>query len=450
MIDGTGAPATADSTVLTFDGRISAVGPANAIAIPGDAKVVDAPGKFLIPGLADMHIHLTGAGEPTGSREFLLPLLLANGITTVRDMGGRIDWLKQLRSEIESGKRLGPQIFFTGPYLDGNPPAFQPSIVVQNKVEAAAAVGKLISEGVDFIKVQSRLNRESYFAIAEECGKLHVRFVGHVPDTVSASEASEAGQTSIEHLTGVLVATSAREDELRREQIAPGPANQSMDEAIQRGREWQRKLLDTLSSQKAELLVSEFKRNRTWQVPTFPTLVHMGFLTPETDLGGDPRLKYVPFKLREIWDQGRKSQFENRDETDYKLRAEIIRRSLEIVRKMNTAGVPIMAGTDAAAPNVFPGFGLHEDLVYLVQAGLTPMQALQAATMRPAEFLGRSREQGSIEVGKRADLVLLDANPLEDIHNTQKIRAVVLSGKLLGRDELDALLAGVERFAASH
>jgi hypothetical protein len=378
----------------------------------------------------------------------MLPLLVANGITTVRDMGGRVDFLKGLRSEIESGKRPGPQIFFTGPYLDGEPPAFQPSIIVRNRSDAAAAVRQLKSEGVDFIKVQSRLNREGYFAIAEECRAQGMRFVGHVPDTVSALEASQAGQASIEHLTGVLVATSTREDGLRSEQLAPGPANESMDAAVERGRAWQRELLGSLSTQKADALVQEFVRNQTWQVPTFPTLVHMGFLTPETDLGNDARLKYVPSKLRAIWEQGRKAQFEHRDATDFALRAEIVRRSLEVVGRMNAAGVAIMAGTDAAAPNVFPGFSLHEDLFFLVRAGLTPMQAMQAATLKPAEFLGRSEEQGSIGVGKRADLVLLDANPLEDIRNTQKIRAVVLNGKLLERGDLDGLLARAERFAA--
>ena len=450
VIDGTGAPVQPDSTVLIFGERISAIGLANAIETPPGAKVVEGAGKFLIPGLADMHVHLTGAGEPSGSREFMLPLLVANGITTVRDMGGRADWLKQLWSEIESGKRLGPQIFFTGPYLDGDPPAFQPSIVVRNKTEAAAAVELLKAEGVDFIKVQSRLSREAYFAIAEACRAQKMRFVGHVPDAVSASEASPAGQASIEHLTGVLVATSTQEEELRREQLATGPSNESIEAALQRSRAWQRKLLDSQPTQTTDALNQKFSQNGTWLVPTFPTLVHTCFLTPESDLRNDPKMKYVPLKLRQIWEQGRRERLANYGAPDFALRAEIVRRSLEIVGKMNAAGVPIMAGTDAAAPNVFPGFSLHEDLTFLVQAGLTPMQALQAATLKPAEFLGRSREQGSIAPGKRADLVLLDANPLEDIRNTQRIRAVVLNGKLLERGELDGLLAGAERYAGAH
>src|SRR5262249_18795891 len=202
VIDATGGPAGPNSTVLIEDSKITAAGPDSSIAIPSGAQVIDATGKFLIPGLADMHVHLTGAGEPTGSREFILPLLVANGITTVRDMGGKVELLKQLRDEIDTGKRLGPQIFFTGPYLDGDPPSFQPSIVVKTATEARNAVDLLSGEGVDFIKTQSRLERDPYFAIAEESRKKGIRFVGHVPDRVAPLEASQAGQASIEHLTG--------------------------------------------------------------------------------------------------------------------------------------------------------------------------------------------------------------------------------------------------------
>ncbi len=219
VIDATGEAPKADFTVIIEGQRISAVGPSSSTPIPHGAKIVDGSGKFLIPGLADMHIHLTGAGEPTGSREFIIPLLIANGITTVRDLGGKVEYLKALREEINSGKRAGPQIFFTGPYLDGNPPSFQPSVVVQNAAEAVAAVQTLKREGVDFIKVQSRLQPEAYYAIAEESKKQGIRFVGHVPDSITVVAASDAGQASIEHLTGVLFGCSSREEELRQRQL---------------------------------------------------------------------------------------------------------------------------------------------------------------------------------------------------------------------------------------
>lgn len=447
VIDATGAAPKPDFTVVVESSRISAVGPSESETVPADAKIIDGARKFLIPGLADMHIHLTGAGEPGGSREFIIPLLIANGVTTVRDMGGKVDLLKELRAETSSGKRAGPQIFFTGPYLDGNPPSFQPSIVVQNAAEATAAVLKLKSEGVDFIKVQSRLLPDPYQAIASEAKKLGIRFVGHVPDSITAVVASDAGQASIEHLTGVLLDCSTREQDLRRRQLQALPVRQDL--AIARERAWNKELLDSYSPALTESLVEKFRTNQTWQVPTFTTLVHLGYITPETDLGKDPRMKYVPPALRQIWEQSRKQRLGPYNAEDFAQRAESIRRLLEIVGKMNAHKVPIMAGTDAAAPNVFPGSALHEELAYLVQAGLTPVEALETATIRPADFLGLSAKQGTIETGKRADLVLLDANPLEDIHNTQKIRAVVFNGKLFDRSYLDALLAGVARYAES-
>jgi imidazolonepropionase-like amidohydrolase len=450
VIDTAGGAPLPDSTVIVQGTKILSVGPSTSVAVPSGAKVIDGGGKFLIPGLADMHIHLTGAGEPSGSREFILPLLIANGITIVRDMGGRVDSLQQLRAEIDSGKQIGPQIVFTGPYLDGNPPSFQPSIVVQNAAEAAAAVDKLRSEGVDFIKVQSRLQPAPYYAIAAEAKKDGIRFLGHVPDSVTAAAASDAGQASIEHLTGVLLGCSTREDELRQRKIASPRTNENKEQAMKRDRAWTKDLLDSYSDRTAAGLFQKFVANHTWQVPTLPLLMHLAYLTPETDRTGDPRLRYIPQTVRQGWDWTKLETLDSRTEEDFALRRRLVKQSMAAVKAMNEVGVNFMAGTDAAAPNVFPGFSLHEDLAYLVEAGFTPLQALQAATTKPAEFLGRNETQGTIQAGKRADLVLLDANPLADIHNTQKIRAVIVNGRLLERADLDALLAEVEQFAGSH
>jgi imidazolonepropionase-like amidohydrolase len=450
LIDGTGAAPQSDMTVVIRGTTIVAVGPSVSTSIPSRANTVNATGKFLIPGLADMHIHLTGSGEPDGSREFILPLLIANGITTARDMGGYLDDLKKLREEINSGKRFGPQIVFAGPYLDGNPPSFQPSIVVQNATEAQTAVHQLKTDGVDFIKVQSRLSAPAYFAIAAAAHKEGIRFVGHVPDAVSPFVASNAGQASIEHLTGILLACSSREDELRQQQVPAPPVGETPAELVIRQRRWQQEVLNSYSPQKADSLFKKFVANHTWQTPTLPLLLDLAYLTPATDRANDPRLKYIPGNVKKIWEQGSRGSLANRTDADFAQRAELIERSLGVVRDMSAAGVKILAGTDSVAPNVFPGFSLHESLADLVRAGLTPMQAIQAATSSPAEFLEREAQQGIITVGKRADLVLLDANPLDDIHNTGKINAVVLNGRLINRADLDALLKKAEQFAATH
>jgi imidazolonepropionase-like amidohydrolase len=450
LIDATGAAPQPDMTVFLADEQIAAIGPSNSVFIPRKTRTFDATGKFLIPGLVDMHAHLTGASEPTGSREFILPLLLANGITTVRDMGGDLESLLKLRHEIERGQLPAPRIFFAGPYLDGNPPFFQPSLVVTNSAEAADDVHSLISRRADFIKVQSNLSRDAYFAIAKVCRGEHVTFVGHVPDRVTAGEASDAGQKSIEHLTGVLRACSNEEPLLIRKQFAAAPKKGTKVQSRDRELSWQRELLESYSNEQAAALIAKFIQNRTWQVPTLILLRNDAFPTPETDPSRDPRRKYIPLQVLANWQKGAKDRDKGATPLEFSLRSSLMQASLHLVGKMNTAGVPVMAGTDTTAPFIFPGSSLHEELALLVQAGLTPMQALQAATKLPAEFLGKLQTQGTVEQGKIADLLLLDCNPLDDIHNTQKIRAVILRGKLLDRNTLDELLIKEENFAKAH
>ena len=450
LIDATGAAPQPDMTVFIADEQIAAIGVSKSMSIPRSTRTVDGTGKFLMPGLADMHAHLTGASEPSGSREFILPLMLASGITTVRDMGGYLEALVPLRREIEAGKLVAPRIFFAGPYLDGKPPFFQPSLVVTNSAEAAADIHALTSQGVDFIKVQSNLSRDAYFAIAELCRREHLTFVGHVPDRVTAAEASDAGQRSIEHLTGVLRACSSEEPVLMRKQFAAPPKKGTVGQSMDRQLAWQIELLQSYSEEKAAALIAEFVRNQTWQVPTLILLRNDAYPTPAGDPSRDSRRAYIPGQVLANWDKGTRDRDKGAKAEEFSLRSRFMEASLRMVGKMNAAGVAIMAGTDTTAPFVFPGSSLHEELALLVEAGLTPMQALQAATKRPAEFVGKLQTQGTIEKGKIADLLLLDANPIEDIHNTEKIRAVIFRGKLLDRNFLDAVLGKEETFAKSH
>ena len=449
VIDATGAAPRSDITVLIEGDRIALIAAANTVSLASNARVIDGAGKFLIPGLADMHVHLTGAGEPGGSRNFVLPLLVANGITTVRDMGGYIESLDPLRKEIREGKRVGPQLYFAGPYLDGNPPSFQPSLLVTNSAEAQKDVRDLVQRGVDFIKVQSILGRDAYFAIAAECKRERIPFAGHVPDRVTAAEASDAGQHSIEHLTGVLRACSSREKRLMREQFLVSRRKKTPAQSRARQLAWERELLRTQSAQFTSALLEEFVHNQTWQVPTLIMLSNVAFPVPSQDFSNDARAQFIPRQMLAGWQQERAKELKTSPE-EFALREAVLQKSIAIVGKMNAAGVHLMAGTDTTAPFVFPGSSLHEELALLVQAGLTPMQALQSATRNPAEFLGKLEEQGTVEQGKLADLLLLDANPLDDIRNTPKIRAVVIRGKLLSRGALDEMLAAVRKFAAAH
>jgi imidazolonepropionase-like amidohydrolase len=451
LIDGTGAAPQPDMTVLLVRDRIAAITSSDAAAdLPRHATIVDGRGKFLIPGLADMHVHLTGAGEPDGSRKFMIPLLLENGITSVRDMGGYLDSLLPLRREIEEGKRLGPRIYLAGPYLDGNPPAFQPALVVTNGAQASQDVHDLVRRGVDFIKVQSHLSRDVYFQIAAACKGEHISFVGHVPDRVTAAEASAVGQKSIEHLTCVLRACSANEPKLMREQFLAAAGKEKDVSSRTRQFDWAQELLQSFSEARAHALLQEFVANGTSQTPTLILLQEDSYRRGNLADMPDQRVKYVP---RAVFDRWKKVALQDAlaaQARDYPLRQELMEKSAHVVGEMQVAGVKILAGTDTAAPFVYPGFSLHDELALLVHAGLTPMQALQSATSRAAEFMGKSATQGTIEKGKVADLVLLDADPLADIQNTSRIRAVVVRGRLLDRAALDEMLSSVEKFAAAN
>src|SRR5262249_9091040 len=279
--------------------------------------------------------------------------------------------------------------------------------------EARDAVDMARKSGADFIKVYTLLPRDAYFAIADETKKLGIPFAGHVPNSVTAIEASEAGQKSIEHLTGMVLAASTREDEFRKEY---NDAGQKGFEALKEvGKKRAVEILESYSEEKAAHVFSVYKKNNTWQCPTLTVLRSFGYVNDPT-FTNDPRLKYMPPSIREEWNPKNDFRLNDRSPEDYENSRRSYQKSLEIVGAMNRAGVPILAGTDTLNPFCFPGFSLHDELALLTQAGLTPMQALQAATRNAAEYLGQLDSLGTIEPHKLADLVLLSANPLDDIH----------------------------------
>jgi imidazolonepropionase-like amidohydrolase len=447
VIDVAAGASRAGQTVVVRGERITAVGDTAAISLPRGTKVVDGTGRFVLPGLVDMHVHLTAAGEPDGSRRFMIPLLLANGITTVRDMGGYLESLVPLREQIKKGKRLGPQIFYAGPYLDGSPPSFEPSLVVTDRVQASEDVHQLVERGVDFIKVQTMLSREAYFAIAEAARREKIPFVGHVPDQVTAAQAADAGQHSIEHLTNVLRGCSSDEARLMREQFHVPVGKATAAEAHERVVRWQRELLESYSTAAADALVGRFAEKSVWQTPTLVLLKHDAF--PTLDLGRAEAERYVPKATRQVWEKSRERQMRLVTPAESDLRAQLLKKSESLVSEMQKRGVHILAGTDAPAPDVVPGDSLHRELALLVEAGLEPKEALRAATSAPAEFLEQSRDSGTVAAGKYADLVLLDSNPLEEIRNTRRIQAVMVRGQMLERGDLDKMLAAELGFAST-
>jgi imidazolonepropionase-like amidohydrolase len=401
---------------------------------------VNGRGLYVIPGLWDMHVHVWET-----DRTF--PLFIANGVLGVRNMGGHLDELKRWRAQVVSGELLGPRMVISGPLVDGlNPTHPDHAAVVHDPAEARAIVDSLKENGVDFIKVFDNLTPDEYYAVAEESKKVGLPFAGHLAHGVWASDASTAGQLSIEHLFGSLQESSKNFDEILHLNDSP-PASPA--EKAARALTLMKLEVDGFDPERVKNLAELFVKNGTWQVPTLVARRIVPFLNDEAALN-DPRLVYISRQDRKEWNELRDRFIKENPPEFWALHRAAYQEELAIAREYHREGVSILGGTDAGGPPfVIPGFDLHNELIALVDAGFTPLEALQSVTLNAAQFLGRADEFGIVANGKAADLVLLDANPLDDIHNTQKIRAVIVQGKYLDRAALDALLAHAKE-SASH
>ncbi len=438
VIDTAGGPPRPNQTVLIRGDRIAAVGGPGDVTVPADADTLDAAGKFLIPGLWDMHVHIAGPDY--------LKLFLAHGVTGVREMHAFFpEGILRIRQLVREGLMNGPRIVAAGALIDG-PRTFWPgALKATTPGEGRAAVQRLQRMGADFVKVYDSLTPEVYWAIVTEAKAQGLPFAGHVPLAVPITEASAAGQRSVEHLTGVALACSAREDELRRDLLAALAKTEDASAAYALIGRTSTQISDSYDAAKARALFATLKRNSTWQTPTLTVLRAMGSLDDPT-FTADPRSKYLPAYLTRGW------KIENMPK-ERRPTAELLAsrrasyaQALKIVAAMRAAGVPILAGTDTTNPYCFPGFSLHGELELLVtKCGFTPLQALQTATVEPARFLGRAADLGTVAAGKLADLVVLDADPTADIRNTAKVNAVLANGRLFRRAALDGMLAEVAK-----
>ncbi len=398
VLDGHVVP---NRTVIVTGDTIGSI-TANGVA-PRGAKIVDGQNGFLIPGLWDMHAHTEGAGESS------LRLHVANGVTSIRDMGSDLDLILRLRAATASGRLLGPRIVAAGPILDDAPGDWPFRMRVKTAADGRAAVRLLKRRGVDLIKVHNNTPRDAFFAIADEARRQNLPLAGHVPLTVTPEEAINAGLTSIEHLSeGRLWASCSGGQEYRPEPCRP--------------------------------LIEMLARRHIWQTPT---LVGAELVTIGTAASSVPaeQVAYASRHLREMWAANQREIPHNPAVTRiFEARA---RSSAAMTADMANAGVPLLAGCDA----VIAGFCLHDELAAMVRSGMSPLAALQTATINPARYFGRDKTLGSIAPGKAADLVLLEGNPLAGIENVRRIRAVVVAGRFLDRRELDQILAQVKAAA---
>jgi imidazolonepropionase-like amidohydrolase len=427
VIDTNGGPSRAGVNVILTGDRITAVG---AAEVPPGARIVDGTGRYLIPGLWDMHAHIW-------DRKMLFGAYVSHGVTGVRDMGGVLENWAKWEELIARGETAGPAALVSGQIVDGAKAFAFLFRQAETPAQGRALVRELKERGADFIKVYDRLSRETYLAIAAETKASSLPFAGHVPFSMRASDAARAGQRSIEHLSGIALEVSRDERRLRAAALrelgeAMSYRGEGESPAWKRAYELAREVaLDTYDAKKARRLFAEFRRRGTWQVPTL--VVRNAADAAEIERL-DAAIAHYPEFVRGMIVPAATRERRRDAVTD----ARFARRK-QIVLAMHRAGIGVLAGSDAPNPLSAPGLGLHDELAHLVDAGLTPLEALQAATRNAARFLGHEQLRGSVEAGKVADLVLLDADPLADIRNSRRIAAVILGGRVLLREELAAL-----------
>jgi imidazolonepropionase-like amidohydrolase len=405
VIDATDSVPRAGQTVVLRGNRIVAVGPAASTPVGAGARLIDGRGKYLIPGLWDMHVHTAVIGGRN-----VLGLYVANGVTGVRDMAGSWDTLVTWRKDIASGRLAGPRILASGPYLEGGDIVI-PHLLARTPEEARSSVDSLVAMGVDLVKVHSRLTPPTYFAIARRARERGIAFAGHVPRAVGSAAASDSGQRSIEHMLAIPIPCTPAES-LALEPRFP------VQGAIGR-----------CSSEDLAPLYARFVRNETWVTPTLTAAWEIANW-PNRELPGDTLARHIPKVLRdyvaEIFPMP-KDVPPNADVVG----KQIYEKRLAQVATMRRAGVRILTGTDAPLRNSPPGFGLHEELALMARGGVSPFEIIRAATFEPAAFFNMLDSAGTVARGRVADLVLLDANPLEDIRNTTRIFAVVANGRVI-------------------
>lgn len=408
-------------TVVVVGGRIDQIGAQGKIRIPQGATIIDGQGLYLMPGLVDAHVHYFDA--PVFGR-----LMIANGILLVRDMGMPNEYVLPLRDKLNRGEMLGPELITTGAILDGDPPII-PSISVGIKTpeEGRAEVRKQAAAGVDMIKTYSRLDKDIFLAILDEAKKQHLKVVTHLPESVYIEDAATAGLGSSEHFNGFEKVIA---------KLLGEPVNLTF-----KGQAFDAGYFQRLDEVNPQELQKVYERIRASGVTLCPTVVTFKTLTniDEYWMGNFPRSEYISPGVTDLWkslwtQQGNLPDF-------------IWQNWMRMVVDLNKTDVPLMIGTDLMLPGIIPGYSAHEEMVIWQEAGIPPADILRSATLVPVQFMGLDKRLGGISEGKTASMVLVRANPLEDIRNAQQIESVFLRGRYFSREDLDQLLLEARELA---
>jgi imidazolonepropionase-like amidohydrolase len=396
-----------NQTVIVRDAKIASIGSATA-PIPDGAIRVEGKGKFLMPALAEMHAHIPGGKQPDSAVERTLFLYVANGVTTIRGMLGDPRHLTY-REKAAKGDVVSPRIYTSGPSFNGKTAA-----------TTEAAVSAVVAQkeaGYDLLKIHPGVPRDAFDAMAAKADELKIPFAGHVPAAVGLHRALEAKYRSIDHLDGYV------------EALVTNPGESQVFGV---------NLVGQVDEARIPALVKATRAAGTWQVPTEVLLVNwLNDENPET-MAGWPEMKYMPAETVANWvkqKQGFTAKFSSAD------RQKLLALRRKIITSLHDAGVPFALGSDAPQTWNVPGFSVHRELQAMVAAGLTPYQALRTGTANVGTYFGTEATTGTVAAGKRADLLLLDANPLQDIANSSKIAGVMVNGRWLSREDLDTRLA---------
>lgn len=415
-----------DQTVLVRGGQIQEIGPTAKVELPDRAVVIEGQGKYLMPGLADMHVHLIG-------EEDQLALFVANGVTTVRNMFGSPEHL-EWRERTKNGSLFGPTIYTTGPITDGDPPYWPGSAVVTTVEEAEKEVLAQKAAGYDGIKVFDNLQPDVYESILATAAKHDFPVYGHVPVRVGMERALGMGQKSFEHMNDFLYALMPSDDPVRVGLLEAAEDKSKVT--------LQTVLIQPFKSADANRipqLVAKFVESRAWLCPTLQLLENMSSTATEFQaIRKEPGMRYAAPENRNDWDRVETGLTSKQG--DPAVLKDAYKLALRSIAAMHDAGARLVAGTDTPNPFLVPGCSLHQELRQLVDAGLTPYDALKAATHDAAEFVDALDDWGTVAVGRRADLILVTGDPLEDVAHAANLTGVMLRGRWHPQAELQEKL----------